>query len=370
MWKTILNQLENSPQSGITGPESQDAADHGDNDQLPDLQMEYEDTLLTHAHGITRTYADIIIDRNEQKAFTSVDGVFTYLHNYLTRTEQSGDLAALAAVSLFRRVIEQDDLFTPSGLDVSRLRSELLDKSNLSEQIDRVYFEYCLEKICNIVAFLNLFRRYRDLDTVLKDLDFHTLKIRTSRKDYTGDWPFDSLEEILSPRYAGRGYPLFFLKKFLEENWDDISTNGVLDSTRLNELMFNNHERELKRYGIQKVIEKDYVADGPCHPEVFFPKRIGTGPVYVQKEGNKYVRSCGEGTGPNSIPNYLEVEIAYEVLMSDERYVTIWNASYSYILPKEDMTLPVLNRGEGVVTFDSVEEKRRFIEELRWKYHR
>jgi hypothetical protein len=203
----------------------------------------------------------------------------------------------------------------------------------------------------------------------LKDLDPHTLKSRTSREHYTGDWLFDSLEEILSPRYAGRGYPLFFLRNFLEENWDDISTNGVLDSTRLNELMFNNHERELKRYGIQKVIEKDYVADGPCHPEVFFPKRIGTGPVYVQKEGNKYVRSCGEGTGPNSIPNYLEVEIAYEVLMSDERYVTIWNASYSYILPKEDMTLPVLNRGEGVVTFDSVEEKRRFIEELRQKYH-
>jgi hypothetical protein len=54
--------------------------------------------------------------------------------------------------------------------------------------------------------------------------------------------------------------------------------------------------------------------------------------------------------------------------MYDERYVTIWDASY--IVPKEDMTLPVLNREKGVVTFDSVEKKRRFIEKLRQKYHR
>jgi hypothetical protein len=368
MWKTILNQLKNSLQSGITEPESQDATGHGDNNLLPDLLMEYEDTLLTHAHGITRTYADIIIDRNKQKAFTSAAEVLTYLHNYLTRTEQSGDFAALEAVNFFRSVIEQDDLFTPSGLDVNRLRTELLDRSNLLKRMDKAYNEYILEKICNIVAFLNQFRRYRDSDAVLKDLDFRDLESRLEREHYMS-WELDlSLAGILSPRYAGRGYPLFFLRDFLEENWYDISTNGVLDSTRLNELMFNNHERELKRYGIQKVIEKDYVADGPCHPEVFFPKRIGTGPVYVQKEDNKYVRSCGEGKGPNSIPNYLEVELAFYVLMYDERYVTIWDASY--IVPKEDMTLPVLNRYEGIITFDSVEEKRRFIEKLRQEYHR
>jgi hypothetical protein len=304
-----------------------------------------QDTLLTHAHGVTRTYADIIIDRNEQAPFKSAEDILTYLQNYLRRAEQSGDFAASAAVSFFRSVIEQEGLFTPSGLDVNRLRDDLLNKSNLSERIDKIFFEYSLEKICNIVVFLNQFRRYRDSHTILKDLD-----------------SLGSLKDIMLPWFIGRGYPLHFLSIFLEENWEDISTHGILDATRLNELMFNDHERRLKEYGIQGTIEKDYIADGPCHPEVYFPKRIGTGPVYLQKEGNRYARSCGEGKGPNRIPDYLEVELAFDVLSHDERYDS---TDYSYIVPKEDMTLPVLCREEGVIFFDSEEEKRQFIEGLR-----
>jgi hypothetical protein len=89
--------------------------------------------------------------------------------------------------------------------------------------------------------------------------------------------------------------------------------------------MFEQHDEKVKKYGLSKVIEMDFQDDGPCHPEVFFPKKIGTAAVYVGDSRGattigrctanpttiyqNYIKSCGEGTGPNRDPYYYEKEL-------------------------------------------------------------
>jgi hypothetical protein len=248
-------------------------------------------------------------------------------------------------------------MFTPLGLDIKRFRTELQDSSKLYERVDEIYLEYCLEKICNVVLFLNQFRKYKDSRAVINDL-------RSCGSSSCS--PSYSMEEMMSPIYAGTRYPLYFFRIFLEKNWDSISINGTLDSNRLYELMFNKHERGLRKYGLEAVIAHDYVANDPCYPEVYFPKSIGTGPVYIQQEDNHYVKSCGEGKGPNGIPNYLEVQIALAVLQNDDRY----ERKGEYMLPKFDITLPILGEYTGIMSFKSDKEKRKFIDSIRSKNNR
>ena len=70
--------------------------------------------------------------------------------------------------------------------------------------------------------------------------------------------------------------------------------------------MFEQHNEKVKNLGIDTVIEMDYEKDGPCHPEVYFPREVGIGPVYVKQGNRKFIKSCGEGKGPNRIPDYYE----------------------------------------------------------------
>jgi hypothetical protein len=311
--------------------------------------------LLTHAHGVTRTFADMVIARNKQIAFKSPDEILTYLNNYFTRIEESGDPVAFMAVDSFWSVIEQDNMFTPSGLDINRFRTELLDRFKLSEQVDQVYFEYCLEKICNVVIFLNQFRKYEYSDAVVEDLS------SCGFASLSSCGPSNPMAKMMNPLNAGFEYPLHFFRIFLEDNWDSISANGIINPDRLNELMFNKHQRGLRKYGLEAVIAHDYHA--PCFREVYLPRRLGTGPVYIQQEDNNYVRSCGNGIGTNMIPNYLEVQIALAVLQNDDRYERIGE----YMIPKFDITLPILGEYTGIMSFNSDEDKRKFIDSLRRK---
>ena len=112
---------------------------------------------------------------------------------------------------------------------------------------------------------------------------------------------------------------------------------------------------------MEATIAKDYVEDGPCHPEVFFPKKFGTGPVYVETKNGRYNRSCREGKGPNRVPDYLEFEIALQILEKDKNYIK----KNGFFIPKEDMSLPVYHVWEGKIVFSSLEEKIKFLHDIK-----
>lgn len=123
-----------------------------------------------------------------------------------------------------------------------------------------------------------------------------------------------------------------------------IAPNNSIDSKLLDEYMFKNHEASVKAIGLEATIEK-YFEQDYCWTDVYFPEEIGSAPVYIErKKGNKrmFLKSCGEGKGPNNNPEILEFNCAYRLLIEDSKY-DIWVGDNlpDLFVPKDDMSLPI-----------------------------
>jgi hypothetical protein len=316
---------------------------------------ETRNVILTHAHGITRTFADIVIARNEIEKFKSANEVINYLLKYFERFIKSGDHVAFNAIRTFNHVIHQkeDNVFTPSGLDVERFRSKMFNFHEFSEHFEIAYTQYCIEKICNVVAFLNEFRRYDCAEKIWDDIN----KCGLTQFSHCG--PNDR-EYLMLPMGASCYSPTSLVRTFygfLSMHWGKIAPNGTLNANLLNEYMFKKNERTLEQYGFDFVIRNNYRE--ACCPVFYEPIDFGTGPIYESKNNQQFIRTCN-GVEPNYC---LETKIAFNILRNDDNYELI----DLYMVPKNDMTLPILHCNEGLVSFNSVEEKCKFIEKLKKK---
>lgn len=288
-------------------------------------------TLMKSTHGQVRTMADIIIALNKEKHYTTPNKALSDLQEYFGRIAETGDEVAFTAVRILWNSIR--DAFTGGKLDVERL-CRTMENFKLSEkEWNRAYMSYCLDKLLKIITYFNDFRRYRNAQSLLNDL--HD----------TGIFNFSHCSPQREHYYFKMArYPWLFFQRGLCENWERMTTDGVLDCRKMNNVMFDTHKRGIRKYGLDAVIGHDYVSDGPCHPEVYFPKRIGTAPVYV-KTKRKYIKSCGEGKGPNSIPDYYEKLYARPLLEKSPDYTEV-NGFY---IPKRDYTLPVYHIWGGKI---------------------
>ena len=307
---------------------------------------------LTHAHGITKTLADVLAALNEERHFTDPEEAFAALKDYFERFRTSGDnIAFVAARILYNELTEAKSggLFRGGVLDAEALRRRIFDFPSFVCACDKAYLSYCKERVCNLLAYLNTFRRYTSVEQIRADV--HKLKVTVFNHCGPNTEPY-----FFSLMYSG--YPVWFFKEGLREHWAELTSGGTLDNKKLMEVMFDRHERGIRKYGLEAVIRHDYEDDGPCHPEVYFPKKVGTGPVYVEVAKRRYARSCGEGKGPRSIPNQDEFFYATWLLEEDEHYQQ--TSDYTWV-PKTDYSLPVFSW--GMLSFDSDEEKRKFIED-------
>lgn len=312
--------------------------------------------LLIHSHGVTRTFADIVIARNNETGFQSPDEVMSFLNQYFDRFKRNGDDVAFIAVRIFWNILHEEDLFKNGVLDVDALNKHLFEFSSYGSEMDKAYDSHCREKLFNIIVYLNQLRKYQSPEEVLNDVN------RSGITHFSHCGP--NCDYIMSPIRAGHGYPLLYFERFLTENWDKITKeDGTLDPHRLDELMFNRHERGVRKYGLEAVLSHDY-NPYPCWG-AFIPRHIGSGPVYIGLKKGGYAISCGEGAGPNHIPHYLEYTIAVDILKSDSRYEWI----QGYFIPKNDISLPILGtrRENGIMDFVNLEEKRKFVTYLRQK---
>lgn len=320
-----------------------------------DEELQRKD-LLIHSHGVTRTFADLVIARNKEVKFRSPDEAMSFLNQYFERFKRNGDDVAFISVRILWNILHNEELFKNGQLDVEALKTHLFEFTSYGTEMDKAYDFHCREKLFNIIVYLNQFRRYRSSEEILDDVN------RSEITQFSHCGP--NCDYYMSPIRAGHGYPLFFFGRFLRENWDKIKKiDGTLDPNLIEELMFNKHERGLRKYGIEAVLSHDY-EPYPCWG-AFIPKRVGSGPVYIGLEKGKYAISCGEGAGPNHIPHYLEYSIATEILETDSRYECI----QGYFIPKEDISLPILCtwRDTRIMEFANLEEKRKFITDLRQK---
>ena len=161
---------------------------------------------------------------------------------------------------------------------------------------------------------------------------------------------------------GGMHYVHQFFIHYIRKFWDEISTDGVLDNAKFRDFMIERHERGIKKYGLENVISRNYKQDSACHPEVYVPYRGGAAPIYIKdEEHRRYIKSCGEGKGPNRVPDLFEFRLIEPLLREDSKYSKIDD----YYIPKEDYTLPMFRVWNGRMYFENDEEKLSFIHRIK-----
>lgn len=321
-----------------------------------------DDETTTHVYGMARTFADIIIALNREKRYTSPEEAISDLGSYFDRFKQQGDDVAFISIRILMNILCDENMFKDNGLNVVALRQGIFEPRSFGKECDNAYDNYCREKLANLVSYLNEFRRYKSPEEIRTDLFNETDILRFS---HCG--PVDKFYYFQMGCGSGMNYPVIFFVRALRDLWTEITTDGILDGDKMITVMFDNLHETIKSIGLEETIAQNYVDDGPCHPEVFFPKTMGTGPVYVKQDNGRFTRSCGEGKGPNSIPDWLEFQVALRLLEKDNRYRAIGN----YYVPQSDETLPIYDVYQGKLTFDSLDIKKKFIHDaktgmIRW----
>lgn len=317
--------------------------------------------LKSKTYGQTRTLVDLLIELNKTHHYTSPDDALDDLFKHIEHIRTDGDTIALnCSLRCIKDYTEK--CFVQDKLDLELLKSVISD--NFDEKIDKIFARYVIEKTVNFIAYLNDFRQYtyNDITTdqqLYKDFK-QAIGYANNQGPLTGNNYFS----------FSNHYVRFFLCKYIQEFWEEFSTNGVLDNDLFYEFMVGRHQRGIEKYGIEAVINRNYKQDGPCHPEVYFPYRGGAGPVYVQTPlmdaqfnaiKRQYVKSCGEGKGPYSVRDFFEFNRIRSLIEEDEKYVLFGG----FYLPRYDVTLPVFDDFRGRILFESPQEQAIFIR-VKW----
>lgn len=239
-------------------------------------------------YGQVRTLTDMVKVLNNRNGYTSLEDLMVdfgaAMHKYSERGTVSQDALGVLGIVLKKNAA---DLFVENRLNIELLDRLLIEKDNVYSELEAVYNERSKVKLLGIIKYLNDKKRYTSWQAVIDDLT----KL------------FENEYNVLSDSYH---YPFYFFKSGLQNLWDVMTINSVLDNDLLEDAMHNDHIFKVNTFGLERVLEMNYRDDGPCHPEVFFPNEVGTGPVYVEMTDGVYMKSCGEGKGPRRTPNYYE----------------------------------------------------------------
>lgn len=285
-------------------------------------------SVIMEQYGQVRTMADILIGMNEQYHFTNSEDAVAAVMKYIG--EQSPCHFAISGEAFH---FIADALYSPKAFVNGKLNKDAFlgnfTVSQFDKNWDDAMYRYYYAKIWKLICYFNEFRRYTSPSQIYKDL-----KNTITSKYYI----------MTDGLYSYGGYPQHFFRCAIEEAWEKIAPNNSIDSKLLDEYMFKNHEASVKAIGLEATIEK-YFEQDYCWTDVYFPEEIGSAPVYIErKKGNKrmFLKSCGEGKGPNNNPEILEFNCAYRLLIEDSKY-DIWVGDNlpDLFVPKDDMSLPI-----------------------------
>lgn len=323
---------------------------------VPKPQM--PDYIEKKIYGQTRTLVDILIGLNERKHFKSPDEALCAMSEFLKGLRGQEDEisfnCSVRSLCNFAR-----SCFVDGYLDTEKLK-QFLKKDFYNDNIAvKAYMNYIIEKTMKLIMYMNEFRRYTNADQIINDFQ------QVNRRENYFDFGH---------------YPLYFFECFVYKFWQEFAPNGELNNSLFNDFMIGRHARGIKKYGLESVVNRNYKNDDPCHPEVLFPYRGGGGPVYIEriinsnacgvKQNRRFIKSCGEGIGPNAIIDYFEFHLVKNLIVEDPKYTVIeYLRGQTMIVPKDDVTLPVYDYYLGKKEFDSPKAQEAVIRRI-WKVRR
>ena len=319
-------------------------------------------SVRLYQQGQVRTLADIAMTLNDQNHYSELGSFIRDFDDVIKAYRKRGTVS-FEICKMVEELIRNNEptLFSNNGyLDFDRL-IEMVDHlaaSDANNPLEIIYSRREKTKMLRLAALLNDIMHY----TTAYDLMYDLSSIAYGRFN-CGD------NRFMNDTFH---YPLFFFKHGIEELWEEIQKDGYMSNELLEKKMFTEHEERVNEYGLEYVIRNDYVHDGPCHPEVFFPKRVGTAPVYVL-DGNfldhcsgkpMLVKSCGEGKGPRAHHTLYEMELVEGIIRRECRKGN-YEEIGEYYVPVGDDSKPIFKKWHGIMEFDILPDKRRFLQRIR-----
>ena len=309
---------------------------------------------IMEQYGQVRTMADILIGMNEQQHFHSSEEAVAAVEKFIIL--QSPCHFAISGKAFH---FIADALYSPMAFVNGILnKNAFWDNFTISQfekNWDNAMYRYYYAKIWKLICYFNEFRRYTSPNQIYRDL-----KSAINSEYYV---MADSTYHI--------GYPQYFFRCAIEEAWDEIAPNNSINPQLLDKYMFKNHEASVRAIGLEATIEKHFKQDY-CWTDVYFPEQIGSAPIYIERKIGKkriFIKSCGEGKGPNNCSELLEFGYAYRLLVEDIKYNIYGSYSYKHFqpelfVPKDDMSLPIYSAEfpVGKLIFENENDKVAFLE--------
>ena len=313
-------------------------------------------------YGQCRTFADIVKTLNEQKHYHSFEKLISDFWEVIEKYKQRGTVNQ-DSIDVMEKILHSntEELFEGNRFHLGRFIEKLesaIDDNEKSE-IDIIFDNRQRAKLLILLKTLNDICQYTDVE----DLRCHLCSIATGR------WNCGDNSYMNDPLPAIGNFPINLFLNGLCEQWENVTVNGTLDNQLLEQVMFTEHSDRLKNLGIDQVIAVDFTDDGPCYPEVFYPKNPGTAPIYVKNDfSRRYIKACGEcgeGKGPRSGHELYEMGLVMAILMQEVGKGHYELLGDSYFIPVGNIRKPVFKKYFGRVHFASLEEKRQFIDDIR-----
>ena len=319
-------------------------------------------SIRLYQQGQVRTLADIAMTLNDQHHYADIESFMRDFDDVIKSYRERGTVSA-EICKMVEALIRNNEatLFTNSGyLDFDRL-IEMVDHLSASDEnnpLEIIYSRREKTKMLRLAALLNDMMHYTAASDLMNDLS----SIAYGRFN-CGD------NRFMNDPFR---YPLAFFKQGVELLWEEIQDSGTMSNELLEKKMFTEHEERVEEFGLEYVIRNDYYNDGPCHPEVYLPKRIGTAPVYLLDEyfvdhcsgKPMFVKSCGEGKGPNAHHTLYEMELVGGILRRECRKGN-YEEIGEYYIPVGDDSKPIFKQGHGKMEFDILADKKRFLQKIR-----
>ena len=311
-------------------------------------------------YGQVQTLCDIIKVLNDKNRYQLMEPLFNDMKEVMARYMRRGTISERTRRIINAGLLKDEDVFSDGVLDVAKLRQNLLEKikSGEDDRIEEVMAKRDVFKLAGLVQYMNEFRRYMSSDEIRGDLCHFVFDGITS----CGDFSKSRLNDKMFRYYplGGHAFPYFVLFQAIEAMWPQITTDGVLDNSKLQQVMINRYQEDRDKYGLLSMAMTHYAQDSSCHPEVYVPK-YGEyyGPILVEDNAinRRYIESCGEGKGPYKTDDYYEYQIMKLLIASDLKYVSVDNG---LLIPRGDFSLPVYGP-LGKIHFASQSAKEEYI---------
>ena len=328
--------------------------------KIKEMISDSNSDMVIH-YGQVRTMVDILIGLNEVHHFLDSQEAINEVEKYIASQNQDHSSISAMAFHVIADILHSPFAFVNGKLNDAKIK-EVFIRPKFQHTWENALYKYRFAKIWKLICYFNEFRRYSSPYEIIEDL-----------KSLNLYHYFEMTDSAWGARESGvGGHPWNFFTRAITNKWNFFAPNGVLNPELINKYMFENHEISLRTIGLEATIQKDFRQAG-CWADVYFPKEFGTAPIYFERKvGNRrrFIKSCGEGIGPNQYPESLEIRYAHVLLLHDPKYEL--RGSYDripdfFFVPIHDQSLPIYSVDEKLV-FENEYQKQSFLEKEVYKY--